>query len=98
MSYLKEVVDLAAAIRASAERIQVLEKARRDWNRPNGHSIWLGENVCLTHSEGVTPPKFVALKQEILKVVDDQIFSEKSRFEGLRFKLVNAAKAGGWKV
>lgn len=33
MSYFKEVVDLAAAIRASAERIQVLEKARRDWDR-----------------------------------------------------------------
>jgi hypothetical protein len=95
MSYYKQVADLARQIQDKAEAITSLEKHRNDWIKPKGATFWLGHHQHVTDEDGTTPTALQDIKRETIKAFDDLILTKKGELEGLRFKLVNIAKATG---
>ncbi len=95
MSYYKGVADLAQKIQDKAEQIDSLEKHRNDWIRPKGATFWLGYHQYVTREDGTTPAALQGVRREAIKAFDDLILAKKGELEGLRFELVNIAKATG---
>jgi hypothetical protein len=93
MSYHKQVTDLARQIQGKAEQIINLEKHRNDWIKPKGTTFWLGHHQHVTDEDGTTPTALQGIKREAIKAFDDLILTKKGELEGLRFKLVNIARA-----
>jgi hypothetical protein len=93
MSYYKQVADLARQIQDKAEAITSLEKYRNDWIKPKGTTFWLGHQQHVTDEDGTTPTALQGIKREAIEAFDDLILTKKGELEGLRFKLVNIAKA-----
>lgn len=95
MSYYQDIAIVAKQIGEMAKEIEAIEKARREWIRPEGATFWIGYHTYVTRKDGTTPTSLEGIKREALKTYDTLIFAKQAELEGLRFKLVNLAKQGG---
>ena len=93
MSYAKQIIDIAKAIREEADVLASLEKSRSKWLLPECEIFDFGsKRYYVVRKDGTVTPGLEGIQREALKLHDDQIFKSRSRLEGLRFKLANLGK------
>lgn len=96
MSYAADIEKIAEQIGQEARTLRHLEKDRASWVKPKGKSFQLGEyNYPVVRESGTITPGLEGIQREALKLLDGMILSQKSKIEGLRFKLVQLGKTGG---
>lgn len=96
MTYAERIVTIAKEIQAEADRLVSLEKTRSEWVTPEREWLTIGPSrYYIVGKNGKVTSGLEGVQREMLKIHDAQIAQSKSRIEGLRFKLVQAAKQGG---
>lgn len=96
MTYAERIATIAKEIGTEADRLVSLEKSRSEWVAPEREWLTIGPSKhYIVGKNGKVVSGFEGVQREMLKIHDAQIAHSKSRIEGLRFKLVQAAKQGG---
>ena len=96
MSYTKQIIEIASEIKTVALRIEALEEEREAWtNRNRGRSFYIGGQSCkVFQQDGTVDPRLEGVQREAIRLHDAEIIKAKGLIEGLRYKLVLAAKNG----
>lgn len=96
MTYAERIAAIAKEIATEADRLAELEKSRSDWVTPQREWVAIGAGRhYVVGKDGKVAAGLEGMQREALKIHDSQIALSKGRIEGLRFKLVQAAKQGG---
>lgn len=96
MSYTKQIVEIAQQIEREARALGSLEEDRAEWTKPDGRRYSIGEwRYPVVRKDGTVTPGLEGVQREALAVLDGMISAQRSKIEGLRFKLVQLAKNGG---
>ena len=97
MSYTKQIIEITSEIKTVALRIADLEDEREAWtDRKRGKSFYIGGKPCkVFQQDGTVDPRIEGVQREAISLHDAEIIKAKGLIEGLRYKLVRAAKNGG---
>ena len=97
MSYTEQIIEIASEMKTVAVRIEALKEERDAWtNRNRGKGFYIGGKQCkVFQQDGTVDPRLEGVQREVIKLHDAEIIKAKSLIEGLRYKLVLAAKNGG---
>lgn len=96
MSYTKQIIEITDQIAQEAHSLNSLEEDRAEWVGPEGRRLRAGPwNYHVVRKDGTVTPGLEGVQRETLKLLDGLIFVQKSKIEGLRFKLVQLGKNGG---
>ena len=97
MTYTEQIIKIASEIRTVAVRIADLEEEREAWtNRNRGKGFYIGGKSCkVFQQDGTVDPRIEGVQREAISLYDAEIIKAKGLIEGLRYKLVLAAKNGG---
>ena len=97
MSYTAQIIKIASEIKTVAVRLAALEEEREAWtNRNRGKNFYIGRKPYkVFQQDGTVDPRLEGVQREVIKLHDAEIIKAKSLIEGLRYKLVLAAKNGG---
>lgn len=91
LTYADQVAALAKRIQTEADAIRNLEKARHDWTRPEGISVYLGQHMYVVRKDGLNP-SLAGMQREALAYIDARLHAKHSELEGLRFQLVQLGR------
>jgi len=96
MNYIKQVAELANYIQETASVITSLETERDNWLKPAFKTFSVGgTQYHVIRKDGTVTPGLEGVQSEAIKLHDHMIFKNKSKLEGLRFKLAQLGKTGG---
>ncbi|CDN87372.1 hypothetical protein BN948_01794 [Hydrogenophaga intermedia] len=91
VTYAEQVSNLAKAIQEKADAIRNMEKARHDWTRPEGISLYIGQHMHVVRKDGVNP-RLAGVQREALSYIDSRLLTLRGELEGLRFRLVGLGR------
>lgn len=95
MSYTKQIVEITDQIAREACALESLEEDRAEWVKPDGRKFSAGAwRFPVVRQDGTVTPGLDGIHREAVKLLDGLIASQRSKIEGLRFKLVQLAKNG----
>ena len=94
MTYTETIIKLTDAIDSLARTLKGLEEERDTWVNPARSASFrmLGTARRVVRADGTITPGLEGVQREAVRLYDAEILSVKSQIEGLRYKLVLAAK------